>query len=78
MEYNNKLIIDYIYSDEQLHNIFNHHNQKYTLPELILSLTKILYNNISYIEIKIYTNIHWRTFAFSKPIMGVFSIIWSD
>jgi len=49
MEYNNKiikLIIDYIYSNEQLNNIFNQYTQKYTLPELILSLTKILYNNI--------------------------------
>jgi len=30
----NKIInrnIDYIYLDEQLNNIFNHHNQKYTL-----------------------------------------------
>uniref|UniRef100_A0A6C0H905 Uncharacterized protein n=1 Tax=viral metagenome TaxID=1070528 RepID=A0A6C0H905_9ZZZZ len=34
MEYNNKLnkrINDYIYSNEQINNIFNHHNQKYTL-----------------------------------------------
>ena len=63
-----KLIIDYIYSDEQLNEIFNHHNQKYTLTELLLPLTKILYNNISYRELKYYTHIHWCTHAFSVPM----------
>ena len=54
-------ISDYIYSDEQLNIIFNHHNQKYTLKELLLLLIKILYNNIPYREIKNYTHIHWCT-----------------
>ena len=50
MEHNKiiNIIIDYIYSDEQLNKIFNHHNQKYTLNELLLQLIKILYNNIPY------------------------------
>jgi len=63
MEHNKiiNIIIDYIYSDEQLNKIFNHHNQKYTLKELLLLLIKILYNNIPYREIKNYTNIHWCT-----------------
>jgi len=48
MEHNNiiNLIIDYIYSDEQLNKLFNRHNQKYTLNKLLLPLIKILYNNI--------------------------------
>ena len=54
MEHNKiiNIIIDYIYSDEQLNKIFNHHNQKYTLKELLLLLIKILYTNIPYREIK--------------------------
>ena len=70
MEHNKiiNIIIDYIYSDEQLNKIFNHHNQKYTLKELLLLLIKILYNNIPYREIKNYTNIHWCTHAFSVPM----------
>ena len=63
MEHNKiiNIIIDYIYSDEQLNKIFNHHNQKYTLKELLLLLIKILYTNIPYREIKNYTHIHWCT-----------------
>jgi len=40
MEHNKiiNIIIDYIYSDEQLNKIFNHHNQKYTLHKLLLQL----------------------------------------
>jgi len=70
MEHNKiiNLIIDYIYSDKQLNTIFNHHNQKYTLKELLLLLIKILYNNIPYIEIKNHTHIHWCMHAFSVPI----------
>jgi len=57
------LIIDYIYSDEQLNKIFNHHNQKYTL-------NKLLYNNIPYREIQnyIYIYIHWCIHAFCVPM----------
>jgi len=38
MEYNKSIniIINYIYSDEQLNKTFNYHNQKYTLNELLL------------------------------------------
>ena len=70
MEHNKiiNIIIDYIYSYEQLNKIFNHHNQKYTLKELLLLLIKILYNNIPYREIQNYTNIHWCTHAFSVPM----------
>uniref|UniRef100_A0A6C0H8F9 Uncharacterized protein n=1 Tax=viral metagenome TaxID=1070528 RepID=A0A6C0H8F9_9ZZZZ len=40
MEHNKiiNLSIDYIYSDKQLNKIFNHHNKKYTLNELLLQL----------------------------------------
>ena len=70
MEHNKiiNLIIDYIYSDEQLNKIFNYHNQNYTLNELLLLLIKILYNNIPYREIKNYTHIHWCTHDFSVPM----------
>ena len=51
----------YIKNDEKLNNIFNHHNQKYSLEELLKHIIFILKTGIAFRNISNYTFIHWNT-----------------
>ena len=56
-----KIINKYIKNDEKLNIIFNHHNQKYSLEELLKPIIVILKTGISFRNISNYTSIYWNT-----------------
>lgn len=55
-----KLILDEINNNPTYYKLFNHHNQKHNLKELIRCIIIILKLGISYRNIEPYTNIHWN------------------
>jgi len=63
-------IINYINSNEKLKVIFNHHNQKYQIAELLKYVVIILKSGISYRNISLLnTKIHWNTiYKFIKKL----------
>ena len=54
-------IKNYINSNDNIKNKFNHPNQKYKIDELLQPLLIILQNGCSYRNIQIYTKINWNT-----------------
>jgi len=60
-EYIIQLIFNYINNDNKLYKIFNHHNNKYLLKELIKYSLIIHLNNIPYRVISNFTSINWNT-----------------
>ena len=56
-----KIIKTYILNDTNLNKLFNHHNQKYLIDDLLMAIIIILTKGIPYRDISRYTNINWNT-----------------
>ena len=61
-------IKNYINSNDNIKNKFNHPNQKYKIDELLQPLLIILQNGCSYRNIQIYTKINWNMQKYKNKV----------